>query len=165
MYVITCLVHSAPSTRFVNAVIASAEQALPCCLHDSGRSRSKRGAYRAAVVTYSGTLATGKDAAFCCIASCLCRYEGQFTDGQRHGYGALFYATGGSYEGEWQLEQKHGKGVFTFEDGTVFDGMFADDQAVIGEGQVWGPVGSGPKLRVHDLLEDSVGNKQVLCWS
>lgn len=90
------------------------------------------------------------------------RYEGEFRDGQRHGYGALYYATGASYEGEWQLEQKHGRGVFTFEDGTVFDGMFADDQAVLSEGQAWGPVGAGIKLRVHDLLEDS-NSHQVCC--
>ncbi len=83
-----------------------------------------------------------------------------FKDGQRHGYGTLYYATGAIYEGEWQLEQKHGRGVFTFEDGTVFDGMFADDQAVVGEGQAWGPVGAGVKLRVHDLLEDD-NDKQV----
>ncbi|KAA6424510.1 MAG: hypothetical protein FRX49_05722 [Trebouxia sp. A1-2] len=75
------------------------------------------------------------------------RYEGMFKDGQRHGYGALYYATGASYEGEWQHEQKHGRGVFTFEDGTVFDGMFAEDQAVLKEGQAWGPIGLGVKLR------------------
>ena len=83
-----------------------------------------------------------------------------FKDGQRHGYGILHYATGSSYEGEWQHEQKHGRGVFCFEDGTVFDGMFAEDQAVMKEGQVWGPVGSGVKLRLDDLLGDNP-NKQV----
>lgn len=94
-------------------------------------------------------------------AAATCRYEGEFKDGQRHGYGALYYATGAKYEGEWQREQKHGRGVFIFEDGTVFDGMFADDQPVCEGGNPWGPVGSGVKLRVHDLLEDS-DNKQVL---
>lgn len=89
-----------------------------------------------------------------------CRYEGMFKDGQRHSYGALYYATGASYEGEWQHEQKHGRGVFTFEDGTVFDGIFAQDQAVLKEGQAWGPVGLGVKLRVHELLEDG-DNKQA----
>ncbi|KAL0028358.1 hypothetical protein WJX77_001721 [Trebouxia sp. C0004] len=89
------------------------------------------------------------------------RYEGMFKDGQRHGYGALYYATGASYEGEWQRDQKHGQGVFTFENGTVFGGMFAEDQAVLKEGQAWGPVGLGVKLRVHDLLEDG-DNKQAL---
>ena len=83
-----------------------------------------------------------------------------FKDGQRHGYGALYYATGASFEGLWQREQKHGRGVFCFEDGTVFDGMFAEDQAVMKEGQVWGPVGSGVKLRLHDILEH-VPDKQV----
>ncbi|DBA67304.1 TPA: Cadherin member 2 [Trebouxia sp. C0005] len=90
------------------------------------------------------------------------RYEGMFKDGQRHGYGALYYATGASYEGEWQHEQKHGRGVFTFEDGTVFDGMFAEDQAVLKEGQAWGPIGLGVKLRVHDLLEDGDNKQAVL---
>ena len=89
-----------------------------------------------------------------------CRYEGQFQNGKRHGYGALHYATGARYEGQWQLEQKHGRGVFMFEDGTVFEGMFAHDQPVLKEGQPWGPVGPGVKLRVHDLLEGR-DNQQV----
>lgn len=84
-----------------------------------------------------------------------CRYEGQFKNGQRHGYGALHYATGAKYEGEWQAEQKHGRGVFIFEDGTVFDGMFADDQPVLRGVEVWGPVGPGVKLRVQELVEGS----------
>ena len=89
-----------------------------------------------------------------------CRYEGEFQNGQRHGNGALYYATGAKYEGQWQLEQKHGRGVFIFEDGTVFDGMFAHDQPVLKGAQSWGPVGPGVKLRVQDLLEDR-DNKQV----
>lgn len=89
-----------------------------------------------------------------------CRYEGEFQNGQRHGYGTLFYATGAKYQGQWQLEQKHGRGVFIFEDGTVFDGMFAHDQPVLKAGEAWGPAGPGIKLRVQDLLKDR-DNQQV----
>ena len=97
----------------------------------------------------------------CGIHNCCCRYEGEFQNGQRHGYGTLCYATGAKYQGQWQLEQKHGRGVFIFEDGTVFDGLFAQDQPVLKAGEPWAPVGPGVKLRIQDLLEDH-DNKQVL---
>ena len=98
------------------------------------------------------------------LGAVICRYQGTFENGQRHGYGALYYATGSSYEGEWQQDQKHGNGVFTFEDGTVFDGMFENDRACTKEGQPWGPSGPGLKMRCRDLL-DNFKEPEVLLYA
>lgn len=58
------------------------------------------------------------------------RYVGDFKDGQRHGKGTFWYATGAQYIGEWYENLKHGKGVFTYEDGTEYSGFFEDDRPV-----------------------------------
>ena len=58
------------------------------------------------------------------------RYVGDFKDGQRHGKGTFWYATGAQYIGEWHENLKHGKGVFTYEDGTEYSGFFEDDRPV-----------------------------------
>lgn len=40
-------------------------------------------------------------------STCFCiRYHGHFLDGQRSGYGVMFYATGARYEGEWVADKK-----------------------------------------------------------
>lgn len=45
-------------------------------------------------------------------------YDGEWKDGNRHGFGkcgtASFDPTEGTYEGEWVDDEPHGKGVFTF---------------------------------------------------
>ncbi|XP_031699771.1 radial spoke head 10 homolog B isoform X1 [Anarrhichthys ocellatus] len=56
------------------------------------------------------------------------RYTGDFVQGQRHGPGTLYYASGAIYEEEWRRDEKHGKAKFTFEDGHVVEGEFVDDQ-------------------------------------
>ncbi|XP_059180370.1 radial spoke head 10 homolog B isoform X2 [Centropristis striata] len=56
------------------------------------------------------------------------QYTGDSVQGQRHGQGTFYYASGAIYEGEWRKNKKHGKGKFTFEDGHIFEGEFVDDQ-------------------------------------
>lgn len=50
---------------------------------------------------------------------CVCRYNGQFFDGLRNGYGVLHYATGARYEGCWLNDKKEGEGCYVFENGEV----------------------------------------------
>lgn len=51
-------------------------------------------------------------------------YVGEFMNGERHGGGVFYYASGAKYEGEWKNNMKHGQGVFTFKNGCVFRGKF-----------------------------------------
>jgi hypothetical protein len=46
----------------------------------------------------------------------LGKYTGDWKDGQKHGYGALLYATGNKYEGEWVENNRQGRGVYWVEE-------------------------------------------------
>eukprot|EP00929_Paragymnodinium_shiwhaense_P000955 TRINITY_DN101159_c0_g1_i1.p1 TRINITY_DN101159_c0_g1~~TRINITY_DN101159_c0_g1_i1.p1 ORF type:complete len:487 (-),score=89.45 TRINITY_DN101159_c0_g1_i1:170-1630(-) len=50
-------------------------------------------------------------------------YVGQWSQGKRHGHGALFFPAG-VFEGEWQSGSSHGKGAINFYNGDVFAGLF-----------------------------------------
>ncbi|XP_074057016.1 radial spoke head 10 homolog B isoform X2 [Macrotis lagotis] len=54
-------------------------------------------------------------------------YVGEFVNGDRHGHGKFFYASGAMYDGEWVSNKKHGFGRLTFKNGRVYEGQFADD--------------------------------------
>ncbi|KAK9530620.1 hypothetical protein VZT92_012109 [Zoarces viviparus] len=56
------------------------------------------------------------------------RYTGDFVQGQRHGPGTLYYASGAICEEEWRRDEKHGQAKFTFEDGRVVEREYVDDQ-------------------------------------
>lgn len=47
------------------------------------------------------------------------RYEGQWLDGQRNGYGVFYYANGSKYEGEWKNNLKEGYAIFTEDNGNL----------------------------------------------
>ena len=49
-------------------------------------------------------------------------YEGNFIDGQRHGFGVFRYASGAKYSGYWKKNLKSGKGEFMFKNGSIFKG-------------------------------------------
>ncbi len=38
-------------------------------------------------------------------------YKGQFTNGQKEGYGIFYFQDGSSYEGQWKNGKKHGIGI------------------------------------------------------
>jgi hypothetical protein len=42
----------------------------------------------------------------------------------------FYYSNGSKYEGEWSNNLKHGFGIFTFEDGTTYEGPFEKDRMV-----------------------------------
>ncbi|XP_058425278.1 radial spoke head 10 homolog B-like [Diceros bicornis minor] len=54
-------------------------------------------------------------------------YIGEFVNGDRHGRGKFYYASGAVYEGEWVSNKKHGMGRLTFKNGRVYDGLFSND--------------------------------------
>ena len=68
-------------------------------------------------------------------------YEGQFKDGQKHGYGiikgnyyretlelycGINYADGKNYEGEWKNNKQDGYGVEEFHYRNIYEGEFKD---------------------------------------
>ncbi|XP_077614705.1 radial spoke head 10 homolog B-like [Crocuta crocuta] len=57
-------------------------------------------------------------------------YIGEFVNGERHGHGKFYYASGAMYEGEWVSNKKHGMGRLTFKNGRVYDGAFSNDHLV-----------------------------------
>lgn len=52
------------------------------------------------------------------------RYEGEWMDDMKSGYGILFYVNGEKYEGFWELDKAHGKGTLTYINGTKYVGDF-----------------------------------------
>lgn len=54
-------------------------------------------------------------------------YEGQISDGKRHGAGTLTLSDGTKYEAEWVDDKRHGKGTEIFPDGTRFVGTYVND--------------------------------------
>ncbi|XP_063270148.1 radial spoke head 10 homolog B-like isoform X2 [Prinia subflava] len=57
-------------------------------------------------------------------------YMGNFVQGERHGHGLFFYASGEIYSGEWVHNKKHGRGTFVFANGRLFQGEFVNDRPV-----------------------------------
>ena len=50
------------------------------------------------------------------------RYEGEFLNGKRHGFGSYFYANGSKYIGEWSNDRTNGKGTMIFASGAKYIG-------------------------------------------
>lgn len=62
------------------------------------------------------------------------RYEGEWRSDERHGKGAMLYASEEQgdrkivekYDGDWIDGKMSGRGVYHYADGSVYDGMWAD---------------------------------------
>jgi len=54
------------------------------------------------------------------------RYEGDFKDGKRHGFGdgTLIMGGGYRYEGYWENDKPHGRGLQTRDNGEIYNGEF-----------------------------------------
>lgn len=52
------------------------------------------------------------------------RYEGQFHNFMRHGFGTLTLSDGTKYESEWRTDERHGEGKELCPDGTTFAGSY-----------------------------------------
>ena len=56
------------------------------------------------------------------------RYEGQWKNGLREGFGVFYYANGAKYEGEWLKNIKDGGAVFIDENGKEGFFLFQEDK-------------------------------------
>jgi len=84
------------------------------------------------------------------------RYIGEFSAGQRHGYGRFYYANGAYYEGLWEQNLRQGRGVFVFEDGTVVSSVWEGGKPQMAINEVR-PKSSDPKVAIDDLVHDNPG--------
>ena len=50
------------------------------------------------------------------------RYEGEYLNGNRHGFGTYIYANGNKYSGEYKNDRPNGKGTITFSSGEKYIG-------------------------------------------
>jgi hypothetical protein len=50
------------------------------------------------------------------------KYDGEFLNGNRHGFGTYFYANGNKYIGEWNNDRPNGKGTMIFASGAKYIG-------------------------------------------
>lgn len=55
------------------------------------------------------------------------KYEGEFKNNHREGYGRYIFPDGSVYMGEFHLGDMEGQGVYTFPNGDVYKGMFKDN--------------------------------------
>mmetsp|Transcript_1547 Transcript_1547/g.3780 ORF Transcript_1547/g.3780 Transcript_1547/m.3780 type:complete len:812 (+) Transcript_1547:196-2631(+) len=82
------------------------------------------------------------------------RYRGQFYEGERSGYGVLYYATGARYEGCWAKDKKEGEGCYVFENGEAWQGLFSEDRPILTDREVFGPLDPSVSIQVHDLFDE-----------
>jgi len=64
-------------------------------------------------------------------------YEGEFKFGKREGWGR-FYIKGERYEGEWVDDRKHGYGVYTWDDGDRYEGNWVAGRQEGHGSYIWG---------------------------
>ena len=57
-----------------------------------------------------------------------CRYEGQYRNGKREGFGKFFMTNGDRYEGEFQNNHYNGRGIYYWQNGLYYIGKFKDDK-------------------------------------
>ena len=69
------------------------------------------------------------------------RYEGEWKDGKRDGYGTFVVSNGSSYEGEWKVGKKNGYGTLVASNGSSYEGYWKND-IKNGEGRLHLPNGN-----------------------
>jgi hypothetical protein len=58
------------------------------------------------------------------------RYEGNWIEGRREGFGTFFYSNGSRYDGYWHNNMKEGFGLLTEENGELKWGLYKADRLV-----------------------------------
>jgi hypothetical protein len=59
------------------------------------------------------------------------KYEGSFSNNQKHGRGIYVWASGDTYEGLYHKDRRYDKrGKMTLVDGSIYEGIFVNDQLV-----------------------------------
>ena len=84
------------------------------------------------------------------------KYEGEFENGMKCGYGEEYYNDGTYYKGEWKNGKKHGKGQFILEDGNMFSGEYDDGGRLFGELEKK----DGSKIQFRALKRRTGGRKR-----
>src|SRR5690349_13624036 len=88
------------------------------------------------------------------------RYEGEWKDGQLHGFGKAIKAKY-VYEGDFQNGEKDGMGVITYDNTSKYEGSFKDGNKhgygkdFLGNGQTWeGEYFNGKKKEEIIIVKD-----------
>lgn len=68
------------------------------------------------------------------------RYEGEYVNGRRSGFGVYYWRSGNRYAGSERDGRRNGAGVFRFADGTRFEGEYQDEKRS-GYGVLWSAQG------------------------
>ena len=56
------------------------------------------------------------------------KYDGEWKEDRKDGFGSYQYASGHHYVGQWKRGKKEGHGKFTSRSGAVYVGRFQDDK-------------------------------------
>lgn len=56
------------------------------------------------------------------------RYEGEWSEGNRHGQGAMAWPDGRRYQGGWRDGERHGQGAMTWPDSRRYQGAWRNDR-------------------------------------
>lgn len=97
--------------------------------------------YSAGNYTYEGHFRRGKKDGNGVLVQAGDRYEGEWKNDLRDGYGTQVYCFGDTYVGYWKEDKHHGEGTLTQKDGTVYEGKLFDMGAITGCGKVTYPNG------------------------
>jgi hypothetical protein len=68
------------------------------------------------------------------------KYEGEFRDGLRHGFGIMAFKHSCRYEGQWSNGRMDGKGLYIWSDSTRYEGQWVKGERT-GEGVLTLPTG------------------------
>eukprot|EP00904_Undaria_pinnatifida_P013883 jgi/Undpi1/9625/HiC_scaffold_27.g12081.m1 len=55
------------------------------------------------------------------------RYQGEWRENMKHGYGSRSWVNGNKYEGEWERDRRHGKGTYWLKEGGKLRKQYAGD--------------------------------------
>lgn len=91
--------------------------------------------------TYEGHFVKGKRNGHGVLVQGRSRYEGEWKNNLRDGFGTQVYSYGARYVGYWRADKHHGEGTLTENDGTVYEGKLFDMGAITGCGKVTYPNG------------------------
>jgi hypothetical protein len=82
---------------------------------------------------YEGEMVNGMANEFgVAVAADRTRYEGQYKDDKKHGYGKMLFLSApfedDRYEGEYQDDKRNGQGKYFYSSGNHYEGEFRDDK-------------------------------------
>ncbi|MFN8353498.1 MAG: hypothetical protein U0Y10_03555 [Spirosomataceae bacterium] len=89
------------------------------------------------------------------------KYDGEWKEGQRHGYGSQYYSSGNlKYEGDFQYNKMEGNGTFYYKNGDRYEGEFHENKRD-GKGTYY--FANGDKF-VGDYKDDKRNGKGTMIY-